>query len=175
MGLRELRKELTELEKPAIIHHLLEVYKRYPEVKEYFDFYVDPDEDELLEKYKAMVHEGFYPSRGKRLKLYRSRKAMNAFKKLVISEEAVASLLLYFPQVAVMYAREQRVSGEAYYTRIETSFRQALEFMSSTGQLSDFRTQAQALVDRCEPFPWHCSVHMTTIFRHFFPQERSTD
>lgn len=163
MGLRDVRKELESLEKQAIIHHLIELYKRYPKVKEYLDFFVHPDETALLEAYKLKVHEGFYPARGKRLKLYRSRKALNDFKKLAISPEAVALLLLYFPQVAVAYAREKSVKTETFYTRIETSFRGALEFIAANNLTEHFRSDIDHLVERCAPFPWNCQNHMRTI------------
>ncbi|NQV52561.1 MAG: hypothetical protein HQ500_05225 [Flavobacteriales bacterium] len=168
MGLRDVRKELESLEKQAIIHHLLEVYKRFPKVKEYFDFFVNPDEQALLEEYKRRVHEGFYPARGKRLKLYRSRKAVNDFKKLAISPEAVGALLLYFTQVAVMCGRERHVKTEAFYTRIETSFRAALEYLEKNNLLLPFSMDVEDLIGRCEPFPWNCHVHMETIRSDFY-------
>jgi len=73
MGLREVKLELNKLEKEALIKHISELYKKFKPIKEYFDFYINPDESEILEQYKEKVREGFYPKRGNRLKLSISR------------------------------------------------------------------------------------------------------
>lgn len=104
MGLREVKKELDLLEKEELVYHISELYKKYKEVKEYFDFYSNPDEQAIIEKFKERIHEGFYPNRGKNLKLYRARKAINEFKKLGIGPEADGELLLYFTEISVKYA-----------------------------------------------------------------------
>ncbi|GAB5540052.1 MAG: hypothetical protein Salg2KO_21550 [Salibacteraceae bacterium] len=168
MGLREVRKELHELEKEELIYHISELYKKYSDVKEYFDFYTNPDEEVILEKFKARVHEGFYPKRGWRLKLYRSRKAINEFKKLGISEQATAALLLYFTEVAVMYAREKRVKTEAFYNRLATSFEKALEYMEKHNLLDTFEPQCALVVKRCERFPWKCDEQTEAAYNRYY-------
>jgi hypothetical protein len=89
MGLREVKTELNKLEKEDLIKHISELYKKFKPVKEYFDFYIDPDEKKLLEQYKEKVTEGFFPKRGYQLKLSISRKAINDFKKLGTSAECL--------------------------------------------------------------------------------------
>ena len=69
MGLKEIKEELLNLDKDILVKHFLELYKKYDSVKEYFNFYINPNEDELLKKYKDKVREGFFPKRGMRLKL----------------------------------------------------------------------------------------------------------
>jgi hypothetical protein len=169
MGLREVRKELNQLEKEELLFHIGELYKKYKPVKEYFDFFANPDEENILEKFKARVHEGFYPNRGWRLKLYRSRKAINEFKKLGISPEADAELLLYFTEVAVQYAREKKPKTETYYTRLENSFEKALEYMDKNGLLVQFKPACSNAVERSATFPWNCGTQMQTLFQRYYP------
>ncbi len=168
MGLREVKKELEALDKQQLVYHLSELYKKYPEVKVYLNFFADPDEQKLIETYKARVHEGFYPSRGWRLKLARSRKAINEFRKLGISPEADADLLLYFTEVAVQYAREKKPRTEPYYTRLENSFQKALEYMHKHLILESFEQRCQFIVERSEKFPWNCSLHLQTLMDRFY-------
>ena len=163
MGLREVKKELAELDKQELIYHISELYKKYKPVKEYFDFYANPDEILILNKFKERVHEGFYPSRGWRLKLYRSRKAINEFKKLGISHEAECDLLLYFTEVAVAYAREKKVKTESYYVRLENSLEKALEHMIKHKCLALFDARIYTLISRSEQFPWGCYERLVGI------------
>lgn len=168
MGLREVKKELDQLEKDQLIHHLTELYKKYSEVKEYLNFFADPDEKKLIEKYKERVYEGFYPARGWRLKLGRSRKAINEFKKLGISTEADADILLYFTEVAVQYAREKKPKNETYYTRLENSFLKALEYMKKNLVLEDFHQRCDYILERSEGFPWNCNEHLRTLHKRHY-------
>lgn len=169
MGLREVRKELNQLEKEELLFHIGELYKKYKPVKEYFDFFANPNEENIIEKFKERVHEGFYPNRGWRLKLYRSRKAINEFKKLGISPEADAELLLYFTEVAVMYGREKKPKSETYYTRLENSFEKALEYLDKNSLLAQFQNSCANVAERSEPFPWNCGVHMQTLYKRYYP------
>lgn len=168
MGLREVKNELHELEKEELIYHISELYKKYKPVKQYFDFFADPDEGKIIDQFKERVREGFYPTRGWRLKLGRSRKAINEFKKLGISPEADAELLLYFTECAVQYAREKHPRNEAYYTRLENSFEKALDYMAKNALLPPFRAQCEMVVERSNEFPWHSGTHMQTLFDHFY-------
>lgn len=67
--MRKVKLELNKLEKETLIKHILELYKKFKPVKEYFDFYINPNESKILEEYREKVREGFYPKRGDRLRL----------------------------------------------------------------------------------------------------------
>ena len=63
MGISEIKKELSKLEKAQLIDLISDLYKKDISVKEYFKFYLKPDEKNLLEEYKDKVREGFFPKR----------------------------------------------------------------------------------------------------------------
>ncbi len=50
MGLREVKSELNKLDKATLIKHISELYKKYKPVKEYFDFYINPDEKSMINR-----------------------------------------------------------------------------------------------------------------------------
>lgn len=49
--------------KDEIISMVLEIYDARKEVKEYLEFYTNPDEDGKREEYKNIIIEEFYPSK----------------------------------------------------------------------------------------------------------------
>jgi Na+-transporting NADH:ubiquinone oxidoreductase subunit NqrC len=51
MGLTDIKKELKKLDKDKLIDLVAALYKKNKSVKEFFDFYVNPDERELFNKY----------------------------------------------------------------------------------------------------------------------------
>ena len=82
MGLTDIKKELKKLEKEKLIELIADLYKKNKSVKEFFDFYVNPNERELFNKYRDKVFEAFYPRRGYNYKLKEGKQAISDFKNL---------------------------------------------------------------------------------------------
>lgn len=154
MGLREVKSELNKLDKEDLIKHISELYKKYKPVKEYFDFYVNPDERKRLEHYKEKVTEGFFPKRGYKLKLSISRKAISDFKKLGTSAESVADLMLHFVENGVEFTNEYGEIDENFYTSLENTYSNALNLIEKNGLLAKFENRANKIVSDTENIGW---------------------
>jgi len=154
VGLREVKSELNKLDKEELIKHISELYKKYKPVKEYFDFYINPDEKKLLEQYKEKVTEGFFPKRGYQLKLSISRKAINDFKKLGTSAEYLADLLLHFVENGVEFTNEYGDIDENFYTSVENTYSNALEIIDKNGLLDKFEKRAYKIVTDTDGIGW---------------------
>ena len=72
------------MDKEEIITLVLELYSSKPEAKEYLDFFVAPNETEVLNKYKQIIAYEFYPGGRKDAQVRFSVccKALSDFKKL---------------------------------------------------------------------------------------------
>lgn len=154
MGLRELKSELKKQNKETLIKHISELYKKYIPVKEYFDFYINPNENELLEKYKEKVREGFFPKRGWNLKLSLARKAINEFKKLGPSQENLADLLLYYVECGVEFTNDYGDIDENFYLSLEKTYVQALTLMRKENILEKFAERAKEIVNDTSNIGW---------------------
>lgn len=154
MGFREVKPELSKLEKADLIKHIAELYNKYKPVKEYFDFYINPNEKELLEQYKEKVTEGFFPKRGCQLKLSISRKAISDFKKLGPSPESVADLLLHYVEQGVEFSNEYGDISESFYTSGANTYASALEIISKNGLLDKFKTRAYKVLTDSDDIGW---------------------
>lgn len=62
MGLTDVKKELKKLDKEKLINLVADLYKKNKSVKEFFDFYVNPNEKEYFNKYRDKVFEAFIPN-----------------------------------------------------------------------------------------------------------------
>ena len=89
MALTDLKKELKKLDKEKLINLIADLYKKNKSVKEFLDFYVSPDENELFKKYRDKVFEAFYPKRGYGYKLKDGKQAISDFKKFEPATELV--------------------------------------------------------------------------------------
>ena len=164
MGLREVKNELNKLNKTELIKHISELYKKYKPVKEYFDFYVNPDKKKLLEQYKEKVTEGFFPKRGYLLKLSISRKAINDFKKLGTSAESIADLLLHFVENGVEFTNDYGDIDENFYTSLENTYSNALDLIDKNGLLDKFENRANKIVADTEDIGWGFHDYLGDVY-----------
>lgn len=170
MGLRELKSELKRKDKEVLIKHISELYKKYKSVKEYFDFYVNPNENEMLEKYKEKVREGFYPKRGWNLKLSISRKAINDFKKLGTSQENIADLMLYYVECGVEFTIEYGDIDENFYTSVENTYVRALELMEKESILEKFKDRCEKIVNDTSGIGWGFHDYLGDVYYEFYTE-----
>lgn len=59
MSKTKLRKELSALSREQLIEVIIDAYEARKEIKEYFDFFVDPDVDKLFNKFIEDVKKEF--------------------------------------------------------------------------------------------------------------------
>lgn len=168
MGLREIKSEMNKLNKEELIKHISELYKKYKPVKEYFDFYLNPDEKKLLEQYKEKVKEGFFPKRGYQLKLSISRKAINDFKKLGTSAENLADLLLYFVENGVELTNQYGDIDENFYTSLENTYSNALDLIAKNGLLEKFQNRANRIITETENIGWGFHDYLEDIYYQYY-------
>ena len=65
MSKTALRKQLREMPREELEQVVMELYESRKEVKDYFDFYLDPDVDRLMDRYrKLLLKEASRCSRG---------------------------------------------------------------------------------------------------------------
>jgi hypothetical protein len=168
MGVRDLRKELTEMHKEVLEGHIIQLYQRYPSVKKYFDFYLNSDEGALLNRYKEQVHQCYFPAKGKRVKYAKARKVIGEFKKIAVSPEVLAELDLFAVQVALIRAREERSGSVSYYDRVTKNFRAVLEYLEKQALLPQYKETVLELVDRSEGLPWQCKTQLQQVASYFY-------
>lgn len=61
MTLRDLKKELNEMNKTEIINLILEMYKKIPDAKNYLEIFATGDIKLLSEKYKKEIERYIFP------------------------------------------------------------------------------------------------------------------
>ena len=63
MSKLRLTKEIKQLERHQLEQMILDAYAARKEIKEYFDFFLNPDVDRLIEKYKVAASKEFNRSK----------------------------------------------------------------------------------------------------------------
>lgn len=175
MGLTDIKKELKKLDKDKLIDLVADLYKKNKSVKEFFDFYVNPDERKLFEKYRAKVFEAFYPKRGCNYKLKDGKQAISDFKKLGTSTELLADLMLCYVETGVKFTNDFGDINETFYKSLATTFVDSLTLMRKENLLDKFEDRVEKVVDDTSGIGWGFHDYLVQVWIDFYPTEDEED
>ena len=140
MSKRALKKYIAELKKRDLEAQIMDLYDRFPVVKEYYDFIFNPKEDKMVQVAKAKISNEYFPVKRRRPKARRSvaQKYIKHFIKLGVDAHLTADLMLYNLEVAQTFEEAKNVQ-DAFYKSMLKSFTEAVHFVSVNGLLNDFK------------------------------------
>ena len=175
MALTDLKKELKKLDKEKLIDLIGDLYKKNKSAKEFFDFYVSPNEDELFKKYRDKVFEAFYPKQGYGYKLKDGKQAISDFKKLGPATELLANLMLFYVESGVKFTNDFGDVNEAFYNSLTTTFVDALKIMDKENLLSKFEERVEKIVDDTSGIGWGFHDYLVQVWFDFYPSNDGDD
>lgn len=97
LTLNELKKRLVIKTNAELIEEIIQLYKKFPVVKEALQSSLFDDETETLKKYKDIINKEFI-GRGNsfpKMRLSVARKAVTEFKKISQSTHNIADLMIW--------------------------------------------------------------------------------
>jgi DNA primase len=172
MGLTELKKELTKLDKDELIEIVTDLYKKNKSVKEYFEFYVNPNETELFKKYRTKVIEAFFPQHGFNCNLKEGKKAIADFKKLGASPESIADLMLIYAENGVQYTNDYGDIYESFYNSVTSVYRNALMLMKKENLLDKFKDRVMKIVHDTDGIGWNFHDDISDIYGEYYMADK---
>ncbi len=165
-----LKKELQKLTKEQLIEQIMDLYKKYKPVKEYYDFYLNSNEKELFEKYREIITNEFYPKkRGEpKMRFSVAKKAIAYFKALSPSPLLLADLLLMLPEVATEFTRDFGDMWEQYYISAANNFDVALKFISSQDLFPQFKVRIKRCLQIASECGWGYGDDLHQVYYNYF-------
>lgn len=153
MSKRELRKYLKELTKEQLEDQIVDIYNRFKDVKEYYDFAFNPKENQLIEQCRFQISKEYYPVGSRKAKLRRSV-AQKWIKKLILLDadaSLLADVMFFNIEIAQTFSGEHIIRQESFFTSLYKSFDEALRFISEKGILSEFKGRIEKIAnDACD-------------------------
>ena len=131
MSKRALTSYLSSLKKKELEEQLIDLYTRFPLVKEYYDFVFNPKEDKLIQEAKTKIANEYFPVKRRKPKARRStaHKYLKHFLKLGVNPLLIADLMLFNIEIAQSFSLEKKVS-DPFYKSMLNSFKEALQFIA---------------------------------------------
>lgn len=140
MSKRDLKKYLKELSKEQLEDQLSELYDKFKDVKVYYDFAFNPNEDKLIGEAKAKIANEYFPAKGKRAKMRRSvaQKYIKHFLTLGVDVTMAADLMLFTIETAQSFSSKRHIKYDSFFKSMFTAYQQAVNFMIENGILNEF-------------------------------------
>ena len=170
----ELKRFLGQLPKDQLINQVLDLWATFFQVQDYYQAKVRPaNDDAVREKYRKIVQHEFYPTRGfGKLRLSVARKAVADYKKIAVSAEGVADLMLFYVEMGVRFTNDYGDIEEAFYLNMERMYASALKWIQKHGLEQQFEKRCAKVVEDTRGIGW--GFHDTlsdTYFAYFDPPD----
>jgi Family of unknown function (DUF6155) len=165
MSKRDLKKYFSDLTKTQLEEQFIEMYDKFKDVKVYYDFVFNPNENNLIKDAKLKISNEYYPIRGKRPKMRRSvaQKFIKHFISLGMDSFLVADLMLYNLEIAQSLSSEKIITSETFYKSMLTSFQQVISFAIEKSILYEFQNRVEAIKNETINQNWRNTENFSAI------------
>jgi len=149
MSKRDLKQYLQELDKEQLQDQITELYTRFKEVKEYYDFAFNPNESKLIEQCKFIISKEYFPSTKRKAKCRRSvaQNYIRHFKRLGVEPSLIIDIMLYNIEIAQAYSAEKGYIQDAFCKSMLKSFEEAINYSIENGLTGEFLIRLKKIVD----------------------------
>ena len=147
MSKSKLTKFIKACDKQELEEQVLDLYMRFKEVKEFYDFSFNPNEQKRVEEAKLKIAREYFPDGTRKPKKRRSiaQKHIEHLKKLEVEASQIIDLMLYNIEIAQAYNEEKPIVQEAFYKSMLSSFRKALVFIEQQFLQQEFAVRVERI------------------------------
>jgi len=171
MSKTELKNHLQSLTKEQVIEQVLELYGNCKPAKEYFEYFLHPDEKEKFKMYKAIIVHEFFDNTLVGIGKFRfsvAKKAIADFRALKPSPALLADLLVTLPENACKFTNEYGDMSEQYYDSTVSNFEVALKYLQKNNLLADFKLRCQDCVKYAEPCGYGFPDEIDQLYSEYY-------
>lgn len=169
MTTKNLKKFLQTLTKDELVKHIVELDEKYKSVQEYHQVFVNNDIKSVADNFKKQIENEFYPARGEpKMRLSVARKAVTEAKKLGLTPESMADLMLFYVETGVEFTNDYGDINESFYNSMESMYLKALEYMEKEGLLKHFENRALQIVNNTSDIGWGFHDTLGDFFYQFY-------
>ncbi len=156
MSKKALRKYLRSLEKEQLEEQLLDLYERFKDVKVYYNFVFDPQEDKLIEEFKFRVQKEYFPPSRRKPKARRSvaQRSIRHFITLGMEPLLVADAMLFNLETAQQFSAQRTIRQESFYISMLRSYREARDYIRDHNLEMQFRGRLRHVAERAWEQEW---------------------
>lgn len=169
MSKRAFKKYIKTLKKGDLEEQILDLYNRFDEVRVYYNFVFNPNEERLVKEAKFKISKEYFPVSNRKPKKRRSvaHKLIRHFLKLEMEPHALAGIMFYNIEVAQAFSKDKQNLSEAFQKSMYKSYEQAVEFVIQKGISAEFLERIHKIGEEAEIQNWFNSYKFQRILDRF--------
>lgn len=169
MSKRAFKNYIKTLKKEDLEEQILDLYNRFDDVRVYYNFVFNPNEEKLVKEAKFKISKEYFPVSNRKPKKRRSvaHKLIKHFLKLEMEPHSLADIMFYNIEVAQAYSKDQENLSEAYQKSIFKSFEQAVEFVIEKGISEEFLQRIIKIGEEADTQNWYNSYQFQRLLDRF--------
>ena len=171
MSKSTLKTHLKSLTKEQVIDFVMQVYDNVKPAKEFMEYYLNPNEQVMFEKYKKIIVQEFYPTTkygDPKTRFSVCKKAIANFRTLHPSPLLLADLMLTLAENACKFTYDFGDMWEQFYDSAATNFQSALKYMQKNNLLDDFKLRCVDCVKYASPCGYGFADEIAEIFYEYY-------
>ena len=163
-----LKKYLEQFSKEQLIAQIIELNKKYKDVKGYYEFSINPDSNAKKEQVKEFISECFYPKRGDRFRFTDAKQAIKEFKKLEPAPDALADVMIHFVEMGVSFTNDYGDIDDPFYESIEKHYNDACLLIHENKLITTFKERCLKIVSDTSGIGWGFHDVLNDVFYNYF-------
>jgi len=173
--LTELKKHLRKKSDVELVEEIADLYKKFDSVKEYYRASFFNDDEVVLQKYKDVITEEFFPRSlhaDPKARLSVARKAVRDYKKVSCSDAGYAEIMLHYVEVGIEFANTYGDIDSPFYSSMATMYFDTANFIHTHKMVDQFQERLYKMVNDTQDFGWgfHDSL-AETYYEIISPEE----
>lgn len=169
MSKRAFKKYIKALDKEDLEEQILDLYNRFDEVKVFYNFVFNPNEDKLVKEAKFKISKEYFPPNNRRPKKRRSvaHKMIKHFQKLEMEPHSLADVMIYNVEIAQAYSKDSDNLSEAFQKSMFKSYEEAVNFVIAKGVSDDFIKRIDQIAEEAILQNWYNSYQFDQLRDRF--------
>lgn len=169
MSKRAFKKYIKSLDKEDLEEQILDLYNRFEDVKVFYNFVFNPNEEKLVKEAKFKISKEYFAPNNRKPKKRRSvaHKLIKHFKKLEMEPHSLADIMFYNIEVAQTFSADNENIGEAFQESMLKSFDQAVNFVIEKGISEDFIKRIDHIAEEANTQNWDNSYQFDQLRDRF--------
>ena len=165
-----LKRYLKHASREQLIVEITDLFSKFDVVRDYYQTKLSPEDDtQVIEKYKAVIKNEFFPARGfGQARLSVARKAVSDYKKVCRSKASLADLMLFYVEMGVQFTNTYGDIDEPFYDSMESMYKKAAEFIVENELEEAFERRCKGIVTDTKEMGWGFNDALEYIYEQHF-------
>ncbi len=172
MSIKALKHYLHQKPKEELIDEIADLFYKFKIVRDFYHGKSGTNENgKMLEKYKFLITNEFFPARGHgKANLSIAKKAVSDFRKISPSKTAWIDLMLHYVEIGVRFTKEYGDMDAPFYDSMEGMYDKVLKLLLQEGAQQEFKQRCRRIVADTEDISWGFHDALADMYQATFEQ-----